>query len=60
MTLPPLLLGALICLVLAQVIGLTGLRLRLEVTASLAVLVLLAAALTLGVLGSLRFLPGHR
>jgi hypothetical protein len=59
-TLPPLLLAAVICLVLAQIIGLTGLRMRLELTASLAVILLLVAALTLGVLGSLRFLPGHR
>jgi len=58
--LPPLLLGAVVCLVLAQVVGIVGLRTRLEATASLAVIVLLAVAVTLGVLGSLRYLPGHR
>ena len=60
MTLPPLLVAAAACLVLAQLVGIVGLRARLEVTASLAIVFLLAAALVLGVAGSLRYLPGHR
>ena len=60
MTLPPLLLAAAACLVLAQIVGIVGLKARLEVTASLAIVVLLVAALLLGVAGSLRYLPGHR
>ena len=54
---PPLLVAAVACLVVAQIVGLVGLRKRLNLTASLAVLVLLGAALTLGVVGGLKLLP---
>jgi hypothetical protein len=54
---PPLLIAAVACLVVAQVVGLVGLKMRLNLTATLAVMVLLGAAVTLGVLGGLQFLP---
>ena len=54
---PPLLIAAVVCLVVAQIVGLIGLRKKLNLTASLVVLLLLGAALTLGVLGGLQFLP---
>ena len=54
---PPLLIAAVACLVVAQIVGLVGLRMRLNLTATLAVVVLLGGALTLGVLGGLQFLP---
>ena len=54
---PPLLIAAAACLVVAQIVGLIGLRTRLNLTASLAVLILLGAALTLGVVGGLEVLP---
>jgi len=54
---PPLLIAAVACLVVAQIVGLIGLRKRLNLTASLAVVLLLGAALTLGVVGGLEVLP---
>ena len=54
---PPLLIAAVACLIVAQIVGLIGLRRRLNLTASLAVLILLGAALTLGVVGGLEVLP---
>ena len=54
---PPLLIAAAACLIVAQIVGLIGLRKRLNLTASLAVLLLLGAALTLGVVGGLEVLP---
>ena len=56
---PPLLIGAVGCLVVAQIIGLIGLRMRLDLTATLAVLILLGAAVTLGVVAGLQLLPGR-
>ena len=52
-----LLIAAVACLVVAQIVGLIGLRKRLNLTASLAVVLLLGAALTLGVVGGLEVLP---
>jgi hypothetical protein len=54
---PALLLAAVVCLVVAQIIGLIGLKMKLNLTATLAVILLLGAAVTLGVLGGLQFLP---
>ena len=54
---PPLLIAAVVCLVVAQIIGLVGLKMKLNLTATLGVIILLGAALTLGVLGGLQFLP---
>ena len=59
MTLPPLLIAAFVCLLVAEIIGLLGLRYKLELTATLAVLLLLAVAVTFGILGGLRFLPSR-
>lgn len=56
---PPLLIGAVACLVVAQVIGLFGLRMRLDLTATLAMVILLIGAVTLGVVAGLQLLPGR-
>ena len=54
-----MLLGAVACLLVAQIIGIVGLKTRLHLTASLTMIVFLSAALTLGVVGGLQFLPNR-
>jgi hypothetical protein len=52
---PPLIIAAIAVLALTQIVGLLGLRAKLNLTTSLAMLVLLGIALGLGLLG-LQFL----
>ena len=52
-----LLVAAVACMAVAQIVGLVGLRMKLNLTATLAMLLLLAAALGLTVAGGLEIVP---
>jgi hypothetical protein len=58
-TIPPLVFVAVGLLVVAQIVGIVGLRAKLNLTASLAVVLLLGGAAVCGVMGGLQVLPGH-